>query len=395
MPQHVPAPEIAARIQRFQHILGEQGLDGAILVHKANLYYLTGTDQDAHIWVPVDGSPLLMVRKSLSRALKDSALEDVVALPGLSRLPILIREHTGRLPTRLGLELDVLPTRFFFSYQKLFPGAELLDVSHGIRGVRMIKSPYEMECIQKAAGMADRMYQQVPAFLQDSRTETELAARVEAFYRTQGHPGLVRTHRFNLECVYGQVMAGAGAAAASDGPGPTGGEGLGAFYSQGSGSRVIGTHEPILVDHAANAEGYIADQTRIFSIGALPDDLLRAHQAMLEIQEAVAQRAVPGAVAGDLFRLAMEMAQRAGLKEGFMGYPEPVPFVAHGVGLEIDDWPIIGKGDPTVLEEGMVLALEPKVVFPGRGVVGIENTFVVTKEGMKKLNRFPDGVCVC
>jgi Xaa-Pro aminopeptidase len=158
---------------------------------------------------------------------------------------------------------------------------------------------------------------------------------------------------------------------------------------------VIGKHEPILVDHAANVSGYIADQTRIFSIGPLADELMDAHRAMVEIQDTIARRGVPGVVAGDLYGLALDMAQRAGLDRGFMGCPDPVPFVAHGVGLEIDDWPVIGRGSDTVLEEGMVFAVEPKVVFPGRGVVGIENTFCVTPEGMKKLNRFPDEVCVC
>jgi Xaa-Pro aminopeptidase len=394
MAHHPLAAEIAGRIQRFQEGLAERGVSGAMVVHKANLYYLTGTDQDAHVWIPVEGSPLLMVRKSFSRAVQDSPLEDIVPLPGLSKLPELIRDRSGRLPERLGLELDVLPARFFLAYQKLFPG-ELADISHVIRSVRMIKSPYEIDCIQRAAGMADRMYRQVPAFLRESRTETELASRVEAFYRTLGHPGLVRTHAFNMECVYGQVMAGAGAAVASNAAGPTGGEGLGPFYSQSSGTRVIGKHEPILVDHAANASGYIADQTRIFSIGPLDDELMDAHRSMVEIQDTIARRGVPGAVAGDLYDLALDMAHRAGLERGFMGYPDPVPFVAHGVGLEIDDWPVIGRGSDTVLAEGMVFAVEPKVVFPGKGVVGIENTFCVTQKGMKKLNRFPDEVCVC
>ena len=78
-----------------------------------------------------------------------------------------------------------------------------------------------------------------------------------------------------------------------------------------------------------------------------------------------------------------------------MGYPDPVPFVAHGIGLELDEWPLIGRKHSTILEEGMVLAMEPKTVFPGKGVVGIENTFVITKYGMKKLNQFPDNIIEC
>jgi Xaa-Pro aminopeptidase len=89
------------------------------------------------------------------------------------------------------------------------------------------------------------------------------------------------------------------------------------------------------------------------------------------------------------------MVEKAGLSKGFMGSPNGVPFVGHGIGLDLDEWPVIGKGAQTRLEEGMVVAMEPKMVFPGEGVVGIENTVVVTHTGMKKLTRYPDVISVC
>jgi Xaa-Pro aminopeptidase len=291
--------------------------------------------------------------------------------------------------------MDIVPAAFYLSYQRHFKGTTLTDVSTLIRGVRMIKSAYELSCITRGAEMADRMYEEVPTFLEEGMTEIDLAARIEAFYRRMGHPGLVRTRGFNMECLYGQIMAGENGAMASNSPGPTGGKGLGAFYSQSAGMDRIRPHEPIFIDYAANVEGYIADQARIFSIGSLSDQFKKAHDAMLEIQEAVAEKGRPGARAEDLYRLALHMAEQSGFKEGFMGYPEPVPFVAHGVGLDIDEWPVIGRGSEILLREGMTLALEPKVVIPGKGVTGIENTWVVTVNGMKKLNRFPDKIFEC
>ena len=382
-------------LKRFQERLAANGVDGAILVQKTDLYYLSGTDQDAHLWVPAHDTPLLMVRKSLERAREDSTIEEIVALPGFSRVPELIRKHTRKLPKRLGLELDILPSRLYISYRKLFPDEEIVDISPLIRGVRMVKSDYEVSCITKAADMADRMYEKVPGFLAESKTETDLALRLEAFYRGKGHPGLVRTRTFNMECLYGHVMAGKSGAVASNSPGPTGGKGLGPFYSQSAGKDKIGKHEPVFVDYAANVEGYIADQARIFSLGNLPEKFHRAHNVMLEVQETLTEKGRPGVRAGDLYTLALKIADKAGLEEGFMGYPDPVPFVAHGVGLEIDEWPIIGRNSDTILEEGMVMALEPKFIFPGQGVVGIENTWVVTQRGMIKLNRFPDGIFEC
>jgi Xaa-Pro aminopeptidase len=187
-------------------------------------------------------------------------------------------------------------------------------------------------------------------------------------------------------------MAGENAAAPSNSPGPTGGRGMGAFCSQGPGNQAIKPHTPVLVDYAANCAGYISDQTRIFSIGELSGRIRRHHDFMLEIQGALIRRAKPGVRAEDLYNLALERVNEAGLAGGFMGYPEPVPFVGHGVGLEMDEWPIIGCNQETVLEEGMVIALEPKLVFQGEGTVGIENTFVVKAEGLRKLNKFPDRI---
>lgn len=387
--------EIDERLKRFQERLAANGVDGAILVRKTNLYYLSRTDQDAHLWVPAHDTPLLMVRKSLERAKEDSTIEEIVPLKGFSQLPDLLEKHTGSLPKRLGLEMDTIPALFYRTYRQIFPDVEIVDISPLILGVRMVKSAYEVSCITKAAGMADRMYEKVPGFLAESKTETDLALRVEAFYRSKGHPGVVPTRVFNNYPIYGHIMSGKNAAVPSSSGGPTGGRGLGPHFSQGAGIQQIGRHEPVLVDYAANVEGYIADQTRIFSLGNLPEKFHHAHNVMLEIQETLTEKGRPGVRAGDLYNSALKIAEKAGLEEGFMGYPDPVPFVGHGVGLEIDEWPIISRNSDTILKEDMVMALEPKFVFPGQGVVGIENIWVVTQQGMIKLNRFPDGIFEC
>jgi len=194
--------------------------------------------------------------------------------------------------------------------------------------------------------------------------------------------------------VYGHILAGASGAMPSASPGPTGGLGAGPFLSHGPGRGKIKPHEPVLFDYTSSVEGYISDQSRIYSLGDLPGKLHQAHGVMIEIQQAIAQKGKPGARAGDLYELALEIAGKSGISEGFMGYPQPVPFVGHGLGLELDEWPLIGRNSEHVLGKGMVIALEPKVIFPGEGAVGIENTFFVTEQGMEKLNHFPDEIIV-
>lgn len=387
--------EISGRIQRFQERLSAQGVDGALIVEKTDLYYLSGTKQDGHLFVPEGDEPLLMVRKDFERAVSESPIREVVPLSGYSTLPRLIGKGINGFPRRMGLEMDVLPANLYFLYQRLFPNTEMVDISQLIREVRMIKSESEIQRISEAAGMVDGMYEKMPEFLAKAETELELAVMVENYYRKRGHPGIVPTHAFNLDAMYGHVMAGENAAVPSSSIGPTGGKGLGPFYPQGAGMDKIESHSPLLVDYCANFEGYIADSTRIFSRGKLKALFVHAHEIMMEVQDTVAQKGLPGAKAEDLYSLALGIVEKAGLTDGFMGGPKGVSFVGHGVGLELDEWPVIGKGGKTRLEEGMVIALEPKMVFPGEGVVGIENTFVVTERGLEKITRFPDVIKVC
>ncbi len=387
--------EIALRLNRVQEKLQEDGLDGALFVQKTDLFYLSATDQTANLWVPSEGSALLMVRRSVERARQDAAIQDIAPLPGFSAIPQLIEEHDGRFPHRIGLEMDVLPVNQYRIYKGLFPGAEWVDISSVIRRIRMIKSPYEISCITRAAAMGDRMFNEVPSVLGFAETETDLARHLEFFYRGLGHPGIVRARAFNMECSYGHVLAGPSGAVPSASPGPTGGPGLGPYYSQGAGRGKIRPHESILVDYTSSVEGYVSDQTRLFSIGEPPKKFLRAHDVMIEVQETIRENGRPGILAGELYEMALKVVHKHELGEGFMGYPDPVPFVAHGIGLELDEWPIIGRNSKTVLAEGMVFALEPKFIFPDEGVAGLENVFVVTSKGLRKLNRFPDDVFEC
>jgi Xaa-Pro aminopeptidase len=281
------------------------------------------------------------------------------------------------------------------AYQKACPGLEAVDISSIIRQIRMIKSAYEIACISRASAMADELFASIPRFLEESETELDLALRAEGFYRKRGHFGLVRFRGFNIESLYGHILAGSSGAVPSASAGPTGGTGLGPYCSQGAGRKKLAPGEPIMVDYVGSAEGYCSDQTRIFSIGPLPAKLQSVFEAMLEVQEALMREGGPGVKARDLYEVAARTARQRGVSQGFMGYPQGVPFVGHGVGLELDEWPLIGPRSDHVLAEGMVFALEPKCILPGKGVVGIENTFVVTEEGLQKLNRYPDAIVSC
>ncbi len=389
-----PLEEIHRRIETLQFAMADNGLDAALIVQRVDLFYFSGTGQDAHLFVPAEGSPLLLVRKSFERAVQDSPLEHVVAVKSLSGLKKSIeREYSGPLK-RLGMELDVLPVNNYMLYSKLFPHAAINDVSPLIRETRMAKSQHELQMIRQAALMNDALFSAVGAILKEGMSEIEFAGLLEAQYRKNGHQGFVRVRSFNSEVFYGHIMSGANLAVPSCSVGPTGGPGLNPTMPQGAGSKIIKRHEPVQIDYVGVVGGYMVDQARTFFIGEPPEKFLKIHATALAIQEALISQGRAGTKAEKLYDTAMHIAAEAGLMEGFMGYPQPVTFVGHGIGLELDELPVIGRKSPHVLKEGMVIALEPKFILPGEGLAGIENSFVVTEKGLDKLTNFDDAIQV-
>ncbi len=389
----VPHAEIIARTDKLQEILLAGSYDGALIAQKTDLFYFGGTAQQGWLYVPAQGRPVLMVFKEFDRARQESPLADVVSVSGLRQLPETIAAAGLPSPGRMGLELDVLPVNTYFQYQKLFPEAALGDISNGIRLIRAVKSPYEIDKIRAAAALADLVAAQVPELLVAGKTEIALAGEVEGYARSLGHQGIVRMRMWGSELFYGHLLSGDEAAVPSYLASPTGGEGVSRAVAQGSGRKKIARHEPVLVDYVFALDGYLADHARIFSLGELAPELMAAHQAMLAIQEEVKAQALPGVVTGELYELMVARAEEAGYGASFMGVGERrIRFTGHGVGLELDEFPFIAKGQKLELAAGMVIALEPKTIFPGKGVVGIENTHLVTESGLKPLTKFPDAI---
>lgn len=387
-----PAKEINRRIGELQGAMAEQGLEAALIVHRPDLFYFSGSGQDAHLFVPMEGTPTLLVRKSYERAAAESPLESVRQVNGWSDFKrAVVSVHSG--PIRgLGMELDVLPVNNFRHYESLFPGVTILDLSSLVREVRMVKSPYEVELIENAGAMGDALFSFVGEAIEEGMAEMELAGILEGFLRKRGHQGYCRIRSFNQEVFYGHIMSGANLAIPGCSPGPTCGPGLNASMPQSAGDKLIRRNEPVQVDYLSNVGGYMVDQARTFFLGGVPEKFLRVHAVALSIQRAITTNGVPGARAEDLYNMALAIAEEAGCAKGFMGYPQPVPFVGHGIGLEVDELPVIGKKSPNVLREGMVVALEPKFIIPDEGLAGIENTFVVSKRGLRQLTRFDDEI---
>lgn len=388
----VPAGETGARVAALQDVLAAAGLDAALIVQNADLYYFSGTVQRSYLYVPAEGEATLFVRKLAERARLETPLAQVVTLADPRELGAQVTARYGHAPSRLGLELDVLPVTELRRLESQFPGAETRDVGRDIVRLRAIKSAWEVARIRASAAVTAGVYDAIPGLLREGLSEAQFAGMVEAEARRLGHEGYIRMRAFNQEMFYGQLLTGPSGTAASYLDTPLAGTGLSPAVAQGVSFRRIGRGEPVVFDFVSVREGYISDFTRIFALGELPAPLVRAYEVACAVQADVAAAARPGVTCRALYELALERVAAEGLSEGFMGHGHgQVRFIGHGVGLELDELPVLAASD-LELEEGMVFALEPKFVLPGHGAIGIENTWLVGGQGVTALTVAPDDI---
>lgn len=380
--------EAMQRVTTMQAQLQAKGLDGALFIFPIDVYYFSGTRQNSTLWIPSSGEPVLMVRKSLSRARVESVLTDIRQFPSSKEFPALFGEEVQKI----GFTFDVAPVQQLNYYSKLLPGREFVDISAVNREVRSVKSAYELDQLRNSGASLCSVFAQVPQFLKEGMRELDLAAEFEHRLRVTGNEGFIRMRAFNQELFMGLAVS-AGAASYGFFDGAVTGRGLSNASPHGASTQSIGRNEPILLDYGGVFNGYITDMTRIFVIGTLDPELQRAFDLSLEIQKHLQDALKPGAICEELFLQAVKIAEREGLGSHFMGMPgEQARFVGHGVGLELDEFPVLAQGFKVPLQAGQTIAIEPKFVFPGKGVVGIENTFAVTNNGGEKITDIDDRI---
>jgi len=392
----VPPSEVATRIVSFQHFLLERGVDAAIIRQNADLYYFTGTVQDGYLFVPSVGEPLFCVRRQIERAMEQSPLRPLIPIRTPREIPNILLDHGYEDLVKIGLELDVMPaSTYFFFKDNLFPRVEIVDVSMVIRQVRVIKSEWEIDMMKKAAVISHKVAEAVPEFLKEGITQLDLSIELEKVARKNGHLGLIRIRGWNMDMYFGHVLAGPDAAVPSYADAPTGGVGISPAFGQGPSVSPITAGQVVSIDTMMNFEGYLSDQTRNFCIGNPPRRLADAYEVVKEIHEEFKENAKPGAVTGELYEMVVNRVAKHNLQDYFLGSPgNQVKFVGHGLGIEVDEFPFIAKGQRMPLGAGMTVAFEPKFIFPDLGIVGLENTYLITDEGAVSLNTFPEELMI-
>jgi len=189
---------------------------------------------------------------------------------------------------------------------------------------------------------------------------------------------------FDTEMVLGRVCFGESSINPSYLNSPGGNYGNPAVPLFGNHDNKLKKGDLVFIDVGCGVKGYHTDKTMTYQFGeALPSGALDMHHDCVDIQNEIASMLKPGAIPSDIYHEIINNLD-ADFLENFMGYGDnKVKFLGHGIGLLIDEIPVIAPGFDEALVEGMVFALEPKKGIKGVRMVGIENTFIVTKKGGK------------
>jgi len=382
----VPPAELAARAGRFAARLRADGMDGAFLLHPSSLFWISGTLSDAYPFVTADGAAGLALRTGVARAAHESPLPQA-PFRRLSELPGALADVGFAVSGAIGLELDVVPVATYRRLEELFPEVRFRDCSRAIREVRAVKSPYEIGWIEQAAEtLRVAMDELLPERIRPGMREIDLAAFLEGELRARRHQGIIRLRRWNLEMYLGVTSTGASASYPCYFDGPDGLEALYPAVQQGGGERRIEPGLTTMVDFVGGAGGYLADRTRIFSLGEPPAEAREAHAFCLDMLGEITERLRPGAVPSTIHEEVMKRASKSRFADRFMGWGENrVAFLGHGVGLDLDELPVLASRFHLPLEPGNVIAVEPKTFLGATGGVGVENTYVVTDGGCRNL----------
>ena len=379
--------ELELKWRRIQQAMRQEEADGCLLTMNMNLYYVSGQVFNGYFYLPAEGRPYWFVKRL---TVPETNQVHVIRKP--EQMPELFRDLNLAMPRKLLLEEDELSYNECIRLQHVFRAEATGNASALIRHIRMIKTPWEIEQMRISARRHEAVYREIPACYRPGMRDIELQIEIEKRMRMHGSLGYFRAFGSNMDIFMGSILAGENAEVPSPFDFALGGSGIDASCPLGANGTPLKEGTAIMVDMAGNYTAYMTDMTRVFSVGHLTELAYRAHQTALLIESEIENIARPGTPCAELYEIAAKITESQRLGAYFMGTKQQAKFVGHGIGIQINELPVLTPRSKDMLEPNMVFALEPKYVIPGIGAVGIENSFLVTETGLEKITHFTEDI---
>jgi len=371
--------ELDLRVEKIKKEMGET--DAILIASSTNMFYLSGAVFRGYIYLKRDCDPLFFtIRPSEA---PDSPMAAEIRKP--EQIPDYLTTHAYGLPTSVGIELDDLIYSEAQRLKNIFPKAKTVNASAILRKARETKTDYEVRKIREDGMHQAMVYSQVEHCYIEGMTDLELQIEIERVLRREGCLGYLRAAGSRMELNMGSVISGDNADVPSPYDFAMGGAGTDPSLPVGADGVTIATGTTVMVDMNGGFNGYQSDMTRTWRMGDVPEIAVKAHECSRRILRILEKEGKAGVPISQLYSRAIALAEEDGLKDYFMGHRNHVKFIGHGIGIELNEQPVVMERNHSLLREGMTLALEPKFVIPHVGAVGVENTYLVTSDGLENL----------
>lgn len=381
--------ESQLKFEKIQNILGKENADAAIITSSVNQYWLCGFIFDGYLYITKEREPILFVRRP-----SDLIDDRIITIRKPEQIPDLLKEIGLLSPKRVFIEADQLTFNAANRLQAALEMPELLNISNIIRKIRSIKSVSELNQMRECADIHSEVYKLIPSLYRKGMSDLQLQIEIEREMRLHGSIGIFRSYGENMDIFMGSMLAGNNAQSASPYDYALGGKGISPLLPLGANGTILKPGTTLMVDMAGNYKPYMDDMSRTFVIEHAPDIAYKAHSISIEIHNEVKKQAKAGLLCSDIYSIAEDIVNSNGLQKYFMGTVQQAKFIGHGVGLEINEPPVITPRSNETLESGMAFALEPKFALPNIGAVGIENTYIVHHDGIENITKFEEELIV-
>lgn len=382
--------ELSQRLDHIDRAMNQARLDTVMLSSAANTYYVSGRvfcgfaiyikSLRRFLWFV--RRPSMLVGDDVHYIRKPEQIPEMLSNLGISV------SNLGRV----GLELDEMSFNHVQRQARALGIGEFGNADDVMSAARAVKTDFEQRQLKLSGVSHEHVYRQIPRMYRPEMTDIELQIEIERVSRLEGCLGLFRVSGPDMELHMGNVLAGDNADAPSPYDFAMGGMGASPSLPVGADGTVIRPGMAVMVDVNGNYTGYMTDMTRTFSLTTLPSHARKAHECSIRICRELSEMARPGVQARELFHRAEQIAASEGLADYFMGHRQKAGFVGHGLGIEINEAPVIAPRSRDILAPGNVFALEPKFVIPGVGAVGIENTYFVGENETTCLTNAPEEI---
>jgi len=379
---NVPKSELITRYERFTQMMDNTHSNWELcaITGGLNMYYLTGTMCDGILLIKRGENPTLWVRRSYDRSVLESEIDDIRPMKSFRDIANVL----SPLPETLYLDTANASLEWYYLLRKYMTFENVLSLDNVILNTRAVKSEYELNIMRRAGKETDRIYREIlPGLLHPGISEVDLGAELFSLFLKNGFHGISRFSMRNVDAILGHISFGESPLYPSAFNGASGINGLcPAVPVLGNRDRHLQEGDLIYIDLGVGIDGYHIDKTIVLSYKRpQPKKVEEAHQHCLELERLATSMLKPGTIPADIYNQVTAVVNSE-LSPHFMGTKgRNVPFIGHGVGLSIDEMPVIAKGFDTPLEPNMTIAIEPKIGLDGIGMVGSENTYLITENG--------------